>query len=63
MGGRFRNAFAGWGISAIIALGAASLLVEASLARNLILTALTLTTTAIGALMPVLRDSEHDHAV
>jgi hypothetical protein len=43
-----RNALAGWGISAIIALAAATLLVEAGLARNPILTALALTTTAIG---------------
>jgi Kef-type K+ transport system membrane component KefB len=52
-----RNALAGWGMSAVIALGAAMLLFEADLARAPILTALALTTTAIGALMPMLRDA------
>jgi Kef-type K+ transport system membrane component KefB len=50
------NALAGWVISAVIALGAATLLFEAGLARTPILTALALSTTAIGALMPMLRD-------
>ena len=50
------NALTGWLISAVIALGAAMLLFEADLARAPVLTALALTTTAIGVLMPMLRD-------
>jgi Kef-type K+ transport system membrane component KefB len=52
-----RNAVAGWVISAVIALGAAMLLFEMGLAGAPILTALALCTTAIGALMPMLRDA------
>ena len=51
------NALAGWIISALIALGTAMLLFEAGLAGAPILTALALSTTAIGVLMPMLRDS------
>ena len=50
------NALSGWIISAAIALGAALLLFEVGLARAPILTALALSTTAIGVLMPMLRD-------
>jgi len=52
-----RNALAGWGVTAIIALAAALLLSAAGLASNLLLTALALSTTTIGALMPMLRDA------
>jgi Kef-type K+ transport system membrane component KefB len=52
-----RNAAVSWGISAVFAFGAAMLLFEAGLARAPILTALALATTAIGALMPMLRDA------
>jgi Kef-type K+ transport system membrane component KefB len=52
-----RNAVVGWVISAVIALGAATLLFEMGLAGAPILTALALCTTAIGALMPMLRDA------
>ena len=50
------NALAGWIISAAIALCAAVLLFEVGLARAPILTALALSTTAIGVLIPMLRD-------
>jgi Kef-type K+ transport system membrane component KefB len=53
-----RNALAGWGLSAVIALGAACLLVAAGLAGAPLMTALALTTTAIGALLPALRDAD-----
>ena len=56
LGRPIRNALTGWIISAVIALGAAMLLFEAGLASAPILTALALSTTAIGVLMPMLRD-------
>src|SRR5271169_3668694 len=52
-----RNALASWIISAVIALVAAMALFEAGLAHAPVLTALALSTTAIGALMPMLRDA------
>ena len=52
-----RNAIAGWVMSAVIAFGAAMLLFKSGLASAPILTALALATTAIGVLMPVLRDA------
>src|SRR5271165_3155020 len=52
-----RNALAGWGITVIIALAAAFLLSVAGLGSAPLLTALALSTTTIGALMPVLRDA------
>jgi Kef-type K+ transport system membrane component KefB len=51
-----RNAAAGWAISAVIAAYAAFILVRAGLAQSPVLTALALTTTSIGLLLPVLRD-------
>lgn len=50
-------AFAGWGISAVIALGAAAALAGAGMIVSPTLTGLAMTTTAIGALMPILRDA------
>ncbi|HET6183689.1 MAG TPA: cation:proton antiporter [Acetobacteraceae bacterium] len=50
------RALAGWLCSAVLALAASLLLAAAGLAGAPALTALTLTTTAIGTLMPVLRD-------
>ncbi|MGH9670544.1 MAG: cation:proton antiporter [Terriglobales bacterium] len=52
-----RNALAGWALTAFIAFGAAMLLSAAGVVRAPILTALALSTTAIGALLPVLRDA------
>jgi Kef-type K+ transport system membrane component KefB len=56
-GAPIRTAVAGWFLSIVLALVVASLLVKAHLAAGLSLTALAMTTTAIGALMPMLRDS------
>jgi Kef-type K+ transport system membrane component KefB len=50
-----RTAIAGWSLSAVLAL-AATLLVAAHAAASLSLTALAVDTTAIGVLMPMLRD-------
>jgi len=52
-----RNALAGWVISAIIAVGAALLLSTAGIATAPLYTALALSTTTIGTLMPMLRDA------
>ena len=52
-----RNALAGWGLTAVIALGSAMLLVTAGLASGWLLVGLALSTTTIGALLPMLRDS------
>jgi len=52
-----RNALAGWALTAVIALGAAILLTRAGLASGWLLTGLALTTTTIGALLPMLRDA------
>jgi Kef-type K+ transport system membrane component KefB len=51
-----RNAALGWVISAAIAGYTAFILVRAELAQAPVLTALALTTTSIGLLLPVLRD-------
>jgi Kef-type K+ transport system membrane component KefB len=51
-----RNALIGWVITAGIALAAGAILYATGLARAPILTALALSTTTIGALIPVLRD-------
>jgi len=50
-------AFAGWLISAVIALGLAFALAAVGMVDSPTLTGLAVTTTAIGALMPILRDS------
>jgi len=52
-----RNALAGWALSAVIAFGAAVLLTTAGPASGRLLTGLALTTTTIGALLPMLRDA------
>lgn len=51
-----RRACIGWLASGLLALGAAWLLTTTGLATSLALCALALTTTAIGTLMPILRD-------
>jgi Kef-type K+ transport system membrane component KefB len=56
-GAPIRNAIAGWFISAALAFAVAMVLLKVRLATDPTLTALSLSTTAIGALMPILRDS------
>ncbi len=51
------RALAGWFLSAVLAIVIALMLSSAGIASSPLLCALALTTTAIGALMPVLRDS------
>lgn len=51
-----RLAFSGWALSAAIALGLATALAHGGIITSPVLTGLALTTTAIGALMPILRD-------
>ncbi len=53
-----QNALFGWGMSAVIALGAAMLLKMLGVASAPLFTALALTTTTIGTLLPMLRDSD-----
>ena len=52
------NALTGWGITVGIALAAAFLLSTAGLSTTLPLTTLALSTTSVGALMPMLRDAK-----
>jgi Kef-type K+ transport system membrane component KefB len=52
-----RLAGAGWAISLAIGLGAAFALVSTGLARNTVVVGLALTTTALGTLVPMLRDA------
>ncbi len=52
-----RLATSGWGVSLVIGLGAAFALVSAGLARDTIVVGLALTTTALGTLVPMLRDA------
>jgi len=52
-----RNAFIGWGITVLMALAASLLLYATGLAAAPVLTALALSTTTIGALIPMLRDA------
>ena len=47
----------GWGISLVIGLGAAFALVSTGLARDTLVIGLALTTTALGTLVPMLRDA------
>lgn len=47
----------GWGISLVIGLGAAFALVSEGLARDTLVIGLALTTTALGTLVPMLRDA------
>ncbi len=50
-------ALAGWAISLVIGLGAAFALVSSGLARDTVVVGLALTTTALGTLVPMLRDA------
>jgi len=50
-------ATAGWGVSLVIGLGAAFALVSEGLARDTTVIGLALTTTALGTLVPILRDA------
>ncbi len=50
-------AAAGWAISLVIGLAAAFALVSTGLARNTVVVGLALTTTALGTLVPILRDA------
>jgi len=52
-----RLATAGWGISLVVGLSAAFALVSAGLARDTVVVGLALTTTALGTLVPMLRDA------
>src|SRR5271166_2188095 len=52
-----RNALTGWALTVVIAFGASILLTRVGLASGWLLVGLALTTTTIGALLPVLRDS------
>ena len=52
-----RLATAGWGVSLVIGLGAAFALVSQGLARDTTVVGLALTTTALGTLVPMLRDA------
>jgi len=60
-GAPLKNALAGWFFSAVLALAAAALLIGTGLATGLVLTALALSTTAEGVLMPILRDGRLLH--
>lgn len=51
-------AAAGWGVSLVIGLATAFLLVSAGLVRDTVVVGLALTTTAMGTLVPILRDAE-----
>jgi Kef-type K+ transport system membrane component KefB len=50
-------AAAGWGVSLVIGLTAAFALVSAGLARDTVVVGLAITTTALGTLVPILRDA------
>jgi Kef-type K+ transport system membrane component KefB len=52
-----RLATTGWAISLVIGLGAAFALVSTGLARDTVVVGLALTTTALGTLVPMLRDA------
>jgi Kef-type K+ transport system membrane component KefB len=52
-----RLASTGWAISLVIGLGTAFALVSSGLARNTVVVGLALTTTALGTLVPMLRDA------
>jgi Kef-type K+ transport system membrane component KefB len=51
-------ATAGWGISLVIGLGVAFALVSQGLARDTVVVGLAITTTALGTLVPMLRDAK-----
>jgi Kef-type K+ transport system membrane component KefB len=52
-----RLAMAGWAISAVVAVGAAGSLTAAGYIRDYVPVGLALTTTALGTLLPILRDN------
>ncbi len=52
-----RLAAIGWGVSLVIGLGAAFALVSVGVARDTVVVGLALTTTALGTLVPMLRDA------
>jgi Kef-type K+ transport system membrane component KefB len=52
-----RNALIGWGITLVIALAAASAISAAGLGSATLLTTLAVSTSSLGALMPILRDA------
>src|SRR5271157_6580731 len=52
-----RNAVWGWALTLIIAFGSAAALASAGFAQNWLFAGLALTTTTIGALLPMLRDA------
>lgn len=56
-GSPLKLAFAGWGISLLIGLSAAFALVSTGLALDTLVIGLALTTTALGTLVPMLRDA------
>ncbi len=56
-GSPLRLAGAGWALSLAIGLGAAFVLVSSGLARDTLVVGLALTTTALGTLVPMLRDA------
>jgi len=53
-----RLAFVGWAVMAVLALAVAGLLEAAGLVRAFVPVALALTTTALGTLLPILRDND-----
>ena len=56
-------ATAGWAISLLVGLAAAFALVSSGLARDTVVVGLALTTTALGTLVPMLRDAGSGHPV
>src|SRR5271157_2119411 len=52
-----RNGLLGWALTLVIAFGSAALQATAGLASGWLFTGLALTTTSIGALLPMLRDA------
>ncbi len=56
--GRMRLAALGWGMSLVLALGVGVLLVASGLVHDRVVFALCLTTTALGTLLPILRDAQ-----
>jgi Kef-type K+ transport system membrane component KefB len=57
-GAPLRLATIGWLVSLVVGLGAAFALVSTGLARDTVVVGLALTTTALGTLIPMLRDAE-----
>ncbi|HYA68234.1 MAG TPA: cation:proton antiporter, partial [Acidimicrobiales bacterium] len=55
--GRMRLAAVGWGLSLVLALGLGAVLVASGLVHDRVVFALCLTTTALGTLLPMLRDA------